>query len=253
MITGAAGGLGGAFARDCAARGYHLYLTDLNPAGEKLATALAETNGVEVRFRVCDLTNPQARQDFIDLLRADGVRFWGLINVAGTEYQGAFLRKSRQQILTILRLNIESALDMTHGLLGLRDPVQRFRIINVSSLGAFYPMPYKATYSSTKRFLLNFSLALGEEIREFGTVTALCPAGLPTKPDQIKRIQAQGWWGKITTMDPGVVAHHTMDAALTGKKVYIPGFTNRLLQRLSAWIPVNIIVRLIGKRWSEAG
>ena len=53
---------------------------------------------------------------------------------------------------------------MTHALLRLRDTTEMFHIINVASLAAFYPMPYKATYAASKRFLLDFSLALGEEL-----------------------------------------------------------------------------------------
>ena len=55
-----------------------------------------------------------------------------------------------------------------------------FRLINVCSLAGFFPMPYKATYAASKRFLLDFSRALREEIKSFGTVTALCPSGMPT-------------------------------------------------------------------------
>ena len=45
-------------------------------------------------------------------------------------------------------------------------PQSTFRIINVASLAAFLPMPVKATYAASKRFLLDFSLALREEVRE---------------------------------------------------------------------------------------
>ena len=95
-----------------------------------------------------------------------------LIHVAGTDHEGAFLDQTRGQILSILRLNIEAVLDLTHALIERRDPLAVFRIINVASLAAFYPMPMKATYAASKRFLLDFSLALGEEVREMGaTVT----------------------------------------------------------------------------------
>ena len=54
-------------------------------------------------------------------------------------------------------------------------------------------MPVKATYAASKRFLLDFSLALREELRGLGaTVTVLCPAGLPNHPECIQAIEAQG-------------------------------------------------------------
>ncbi len=87
-------------------------------------------------------------------------------------------------------------MDVTHALLVHTDPSIPFWIITVSSLAAFFPMPVKATYAASKRFLLDFSLALREELRAVGaTVTVLCPAGLPTCERSIRGIEAQGWIG----------------------------------------------------------
>ena len=85
LISGATGGLGKAFAVECASRGYDLYLTDLY--AEPLAVleaALRRTYGVEVRSRSCDLTEPAQRASLFEKLRAERVRFWALVNVAGT-------------------------------------------------------------------------------------------------------------------------------------------------------------------------
>ena len=98
-----------------------------------------------------------------DALHAELARFWALINVAGIDHEGLFCDQSREQIRTILRLNIEGTLEMTHALLELRDASTRFLVVNTASLAAFSPMPHKATYAASKRFLLDFSLALREE------------------------------------------------------------------------------------------
>ena len=79
--------------------------------------------------------------------------------------------------------------------------------------------------------MLDFSLALREELRGLGaTVTVLCPAGMPNTPENIRAIEAQGWIGQITTQDAGSVANATLDHALAGKAVFIPGVVNRILQ-----------------------
>ena len=135
----------------------------------------------------------------------------------------------------------------------LRDTSEAFRVINVASLAAFYPMPYKATYAASKAFLLDFSLALGEELAEQGvTVTALCPAGLPTTQECIAAIEAQGLMGQLTTQNIGAVAAGTLDAALAGRSLYIPGLLNRLLKVLGGLVPPALITRLIGRRWKAA-
>ena len=132
--------------------------------------------------------------------------------------------------MTVLKVNLLANMDMTHEILQLRDTARTFRLINVCSMAGFYPMPFKATYAATKRFLMDFSLALREEIKDFGTVTALCPGGMPTTDECMRAIFAQGFWGWATTVDPpGKVAEQTLKMALRGKAMYIPGFGNKLL------------------------
>lgn len=253
-ISGACGGLGKAFAVECAIRGYNLFLTDLNPVLlDTLANSLRQAYGCRVLTHPCDLTDPAARAALFERMRAEQLRFWALINVAGVDYEGLFLEQSSQHIRTIVRLNIEATLDLTHTLLSYRDPLAAFRVINVASLAAFYPMPVKATYAASKRFLLDFSLALREEVKPLGaTVTVLCPAGMPTTHECIQAIEAQGWMGHITTRDVGSVAYQTLQAALAGRALVIPGAINRLLQALGGLAPRMLVAHLIGSRWRSA-
>ena len=253
-ITGATGGLGKAFAVECASRGWNLFLTDLHPEPlETLAAGLRNAYSVKVMVQACDLTDPLSLSRLFEGIRTERLRFWGLINVAGIDFEGPFYEQTCQQIRTILRLNIEGTLEMTRALLEYRDPLATFRIINVASLAAFYPMPVKATYAASKRFLLDFSLALREEVRPIGaTVTVLCPAGLPTTRECVQAIEAQGWMGQLTTQDIGAVANATLDCALAGKAVYIPGWINCVLQALGSLVPTSWVTALIGSRWKSA-
>lgn len=252
LITGATGGLGSAFVYDCARRGYNLFLTDMREDVNGYADYVSRTFNVEAHARTCDLTSLQSRSEFFAAIKAEGRRFWGLINVAGTDYEGAFIERSRDQILQLIHLNVEATVDMTHEIVKFRDPDKKFMLVNVCSLAAISPMPYKATYAATKRFLLDFSRAIREEIKDFGTVTALCPAGLPTTHETMERIFAQGFWGKITTEDTRMVARKTIDHALKGHAVYIPGWINQTMQFLSGMLPVSLTTRLVGNRWRTA-
>jgi hypothetical protein len=254
FISGATGGLGKAFAVECASRGYQLYLTDLrSEALETLSNGLRKAYGVPVQYFACDLTDPASRASLFDAVCSAHIRFWGVINVAGTDYEGSFYERTREQIRTIIRLNIEGTLEVTHALMEHRGPYVPFRIINVASLAAFYPMPVKATYAASKRFLLDFSLALREEVRPLGaTVSVLCPGGLPTTPECLQAIEAQGLAGQLTTQNIGSVAAKTLDAALKGRAVVIPGVFNHLLQILGGLVPIWLVTVLIGRRWRTA-
>jgi len=251
LITGATGGLGKAFVVECASRGWNLMLTDMDAAKlEILAGGLRQAYGVDVLCFPCDLLDSTARLGLFEQLRR--YRLHMLINVAGLDYEGAFRDRSRQEILSIVRLNIEATLDVTHSMLPLMDPAGTFRIINVASLAAFYPMPVKATYAASKRFLLDWSLALRNEVRQMGgTVTALCPAGLATTPECIKSIESQGLMGQLTTLDIGRVAARTVEAALRGRAIVIPGWLNQALRFLGGLVPAAGVAEFIGRRWRQ--
>lgn len=254
LITGATGGLGKAFATECASRGWNLFLTDLYEERlALLARGLERTYGVEVAYHPADLANVVSRDCLFARFRATGQRFRGLINVAGLDHEGLFTERRPEDITAILRLNVESTLMTTHNVLEFRDHALTFRIITVSSLAAFFSMPVKATYAASKRFLLDFSLALRNELRDENvTVTALCPAGMPTNDACIAAIEAQGLGGQLTTENVGRVAYQTVEAALRGKAIVIPGPFNRLMRWAAGFIPASYVAELIGSRWRAA-
>jgi len=252
LISGAAGGLGSAMTTEFARRGYNLLLTDLREDVSGFADFIGKTFKIEARGISCDLTSPQSRTDLLNTLKLEGNRFSGLVNVAGLDFEGAFLDRTRDQILRLIHLNIEATVDLTHEIINLRDPETRFMLINVCSLAAVTPMPYKATYAASKRFLLDLSLALREEIKEFGTVTVLCPAGMPTTVENMEGIFAQGFWGAITTVDTRTVARMTVDAAEKGKAVVVPGWLNRMIYEVSRLLAASVTARIAGNRWRAA-
>ncbi|MDO9122501.1 MAG: SDR family NAD(P)-dependent oxidoreductase [Anaerolineaceae bacterium] len=252
MITGATGGLGSAFVYEAARRGYDLLLTDRALEGASFAGRLAEKFNISVVYQPCDLADDSAREKLLAGFKAEGYRFWGLINVAGLDNEGGFLERNRAQILKILQINILATMDVTHGILPLRDPDQQFRLINVCSMASFYAMPFKATYAASKRFLLDFSRALREEIKTFGSVTALCPSGMPTTVECMRSMFAQGFWALATSMNPEDVARITMKAALRGRFMVIPGWINQWIHAISSLVPQSIATKYVAKRWSAA-
>ncbi len=252
FISGATGGLGSAFALDCAQRGYDLFLTDLNPHGVEFADSLAETYNIRAEYFACDLTSKEDRTRLYSYLQENEYRFWGLVNVAGLDYEGDFLGRTREEVLRIVELNIEATIDTTYAILKLRDIQKYFRLVTVCSMAAYNPMPFKAVYAASKRFLLDFSLAVREEIKGYGTVTTLCPAGMPTTPENMRAIFAQGFWGLATSVDAQKASHKTMSYALKGRKTYMPGLLNRLITGVGEWIPQSWRVKLIHDRWKDS-
>ena len=207
LITGAAGGLGRSMAVECARRGYDLFLTDLNePSLRELACGVTRRFGVNAYCRACDLTDAGQVDAMFEEVDAKDLRFDLLLNIAGLDYEGGFLTRESGKLTKIVQLNIEGTMRMTHAALLRR--AGEFYIVNVSSLASLYPMPLKATYAASKRFLLDFSIALGREMaHEHVHVLALCPGGLPTSHEAIAGIAAQGIWGSLTASELGDIAH----------------------------------------------
>ena len=253
LITGACGGLGRALAVECAARGYELFLTDLSE--DKLAiikSGLERQYDVKITAAACDLTDTTDTARLFALIDERHFRFDMLLNVAGVDYEGGFMQRECGKIVGIVRLNVEATLRITHEILARREE-GRFYLVFISSLASLYPMPLKATYAASKRFLLDFSLALGQELKSSNVhVLSVCPAGLPTTQEAVSGIIAQGFWGSATTSGPERVARRTLNGVLYGKKIYVPGLLNRALRFVGGLMPRSLITRMIYVRWNRA-
>lgn len=254
MITGASGGLGRVLATECAMRGYNLFLTDINRAGLlSLKQGLERQYKVCIAAKACDLTKSESVDELVSFIDLHGIRFDMLINVAGIDFEGGFLGQEREKITKIVALNNEAALRITHDILLRRRPGRQFVLIFVSSLASMYPMPLKATYAASKRFLLDFALALRQELKnQNATVLTLCPGGLVTTKEAMRGISAQGFWGNATTNSLEIVARKTINHALQGKSIYIPGLLNRTLSFLGKLLPRSWVASLIYLRWNKA-
>lgn len=254
LITGAAGGLGRAMAMECARRGYTLFLTDRDAEGlARIERGAFLAHGVNVHTFACDLTDSGEVNALFQAVERTGETLDMLLNVAGVDFEGGFLERDSARLLTIVRLNVEATLLVTHAALFRRAAGANFTVVTVCSLASVCPMPLKATYAASKRFLLDFSIALGQELaHENVHVLALCPGGMPTTGEALSGIEAQGLWGRITSNSLGTIARNTIDRALAGKRVYVPGAVNRVLATLSRMVPPILAARLIHRRWTAA-
>ncbi|MGI6005327.1 MAG: SDR family NAD(P)-dependent oxidoreductase [Christensenellales bacterium] len=254
LITGAAGGLGRAFAVECAARGYDLMLTDLDACGlQAIGQGIQKRYGVRVMTQACDLTQPQAADKLLEYCKNQNMDVQMLLNVAGVDFEGGFLQRSGQSIAQIVRLNIEATLCVTHRALEARRGDAPFYIVFVSSLASLYPMPLKATYAASKRFLLDFGCALGQELKSDNVrVLTLCPGGLATTEQVMEAIAAQGLWGSGTTNHLESVTRRSIDGVLRGRRTYIPGALNRVLAALGRLIPRKMLAAILYRRWRQA-
>jgi len=177
LITGASSGIGAAAAKTFAKHGYDLVLAGRDEA--RLTRVAESLEGVSVTLFKGDLTKRKAYQKLYSGLQGDTIDV--LINCAGAGYCGAFLDGDLDRQTKMMRLNNEALIRMTY-MFG-KDMVQRGKghIINICSTAAFVPGPYMAVYYATKAFVLSFSQALAEELKDTGVhVSCLCPGAVDT-------------------------------------------------------------------------
>ena len=251
LITGAAGGLGRAFTMECVRRGQNILITDVSQKNLMiLVNYIKIISQVDVKFFVCDLTDMQERKKLFDYIIDNNVQISTAINVAGVDFEGLIETVSSEKISTICRLNLEAGYDINRFMISgsSKEPIY---IINTASLGGFYPMPFKAIYSASKSAVIQYSLALREEIKSRGNILALCPAGLRTTPELCKKIDSQGFMGKITTIDTGKVAKKALNRVYQGRAVFIPGYINKVMLLLSSLMPNTLKAKIIYRRWSK--
>jgi len=254
LITGAAGGLGRALAGECARRGYDLFLSDINAAGlERIRDGLTRQFAVRVRVRACDLTDERDVDAMMNEIDSLSMRFDMLLNVAGIDFEGGFMKRDREAVVKIVSINSAATLRITHAVLERRRGNAPFTLLFVSSLASMFPMPLKATYAASKRFLFDFALALRQELKEqHAGVTVLCPGGLATTAEAMSGIAAQGFWGNATTNRLEAVARGAIGRALRGKAVYIPGGLNRLLAFFGRIVPRSVVTSVVYNRFRGA-
>jgi uncharacterized protein len=232
LITGASSGIGAAFARALAARGYDLILVARRE--ERLATVadqVRQRRGSGVTIVVADLSTPAGVLRVQEEIAAC-TSLSLLINNAGTGTIGSFVESKLDSQLAMIRLHVTASVRLSHA--ALPDMIARGHgaIINVASIGAFLPSAGNVTYNATKAFLTSFSAALNDEVRDAGIrVQALCPGFTVTEFHDllaINRTAIPRWlW-----MSADDVAAASLRALERWPVVYVPGWRNRALLAL---------------------
>ncbi|MDT0645083.1 SDR family NAD(P)-dependent oxidoreductase [Zunongwangia sp. F260] len=248
VITGASQGLGYAFARSCAMRKRDLILVSLpNENLETTARSLQEEYKIKVLYFETDLTKINRINELVKNLAPYKINM--LINNAGMGGTKKFKEASVDYIQNIISLNIQSLVLLTHQLLPFFCKNQQNYILNVASLAAFSPMPYKTVYPASKSFVLSFSMGLSREVKDLNIhVAVTCPGGLATNSEVSKRINSHKGIIQKSILTPKEVAEISINRLLKKKFVIIPGKINKLSVIFQKLVPVQTQMNVIGNK-----
>lgn len=244
-ITGASAGLGAAFARNLAARGYDLLL--IARRQDRLITLardLSGTYGVAAEPCCADLTR-EADLAALEARLRQASNLDLLINNAGFGTRGYFVETGAEQQAQMARLHVVAVVRLTHA--ALANLTARNQpgtgVINVSSVAAFSAAPQNVLYNSTKTWMNRFTEGLVVELRALGspvTVQALCPGFTLTEFHDVmgmNRSDVPSWlW-----MPPDFVAEESLKGLGRGKTIVIPGWRYKLIVALLRCLPGALI------------
>jgi uncharacterized protein len=189
----------------------------------------------------CDLSKREAIEEAFckiqELLREKGAN--GrilLINNGGLDQYGEFQECDLSTQLNMIDLNVCAIVHLTRLILPLMME-QGGAIINIASIVAFQPTPRMATYGATQAFILNWSMAIREELKKYHVrVLALCPGA--KKSNFLKRA------------GPDLTAEEVVEVAwkaLKSNKGYvISGFRNKIMAFVERLLPLTFVTKVAG-------
>jgi short-subunit dehydrogenase len=242
LVTGASAGIGAAFARQLAARGYDLALVARRPEPlEALAAELRRTPGLRAEVLPADLSTDAGRGAIERwIAAADSLDL--LVNNAGFGTKGRFFEADLAGQDTMHRLHVLAPMRLTH--VALQGMVARRRgaVINVSSVAGFFASPGNVSYCATKHWMNVFTEGLAAELAGAGSpvkVQTLCPGFTYTEfHDRMgydRRLVARWLWLRADD-----VVDQSLRGLDRGKLYVITGWPYRLAVLAARFLPASL-------------
>ena len=263
LVTGASSGIGAAFARQFAAKGWDLALVarredKLNDLAEELKAQF----GVDSLILADDLSDPEAPQRLVTAIANAGRQVDGLVNNAGAGQPGYFTETSWDDQARFFELMTVSYLKLMH-LIAPKMAERGFgRIVNIASVSALLPSArahtvYSGTlYPGLKSLLIKASEALALELEDKGVhVTAVAPGYTWSEFHDVNGARATvsklpKYW-MLTAEEVAVTGY---DAVERGVPLRVPGAWYKFLVAVARLLPDPVgrgLMRMQEKRMQK--
>ena len=248
FITGSSNGIGYELAKIHAEKGDNLVLVARSKSKlDELKSVLEKKYKVHIHTIGKDLSLPGAANEVYDELKKQNISVDYLINNAGIGDIGLFSESDWNKQERMINLNITALTHFTW--LFLQDMIERGsgKIMNVASTASFQPGPTMSVYFASKAYVLSFSEALSDEVKDKGiTVTALCP-GSTESGFHAAAMEDRKLIRERKLPSSRQVAGYGYRAMMKGKTVAIPGLKNTLMATSVRFMPRALVVKAARK------
>jgi len=182
LITGGASGFGEAIAKQYAAEGAAVMVTDLDPVGARRVATEINSSGERAESHQADVTKTA---DVEAMTEATIKAFGGLdilVNNAGVPQRiGRFETVLEDAIDRIFDVNVKSWLKTTRAALPHLEARGGGSIVNTASIAGLRPRPGAAWYNASKAAACSLTISMASELGEKNIrVNALCPVAAET-------------------------------------------------------------------------
>ncbi len=248
LITGSSSGIGYEFAKIFAKNGNDLVLVSLDKGKlDDLKKELEEKYKIKVYAIEKDLVLPDSVNEVYDELQEQKIEVDYLVNNAGFGDFGLFADCNWDKQEKMIGLNITAVAHLTRLFLPYMIGQGGGKILNVASTASFQPGPTMSVYFATKAFVLSFSEALSNELKNKGiTVTALCPGSTETGFHEVVMGDPKLLIARKKS-SPQEVAEYGYVSMMKGKTVAIHGFKNKFLVTMTRFFPRDLVVKATRK------
>lgn len=244
IITGATSGIGAAYAKAFAEKGYDLIITGRRRDDiENVAREIKIKFDVRVHVVIAELSDEKDLDLLIEQIKEVGT-VDVLINNAGFTtrgfyHQGDIIAQERMVLVHVIAM-----MKLIHAVLPSMLERNKGTIINVASLQAVTPMSLSTTYGSTKAFVQNFSKCLHCELKAHGIkVQCVLPGFTRTDIGRGIGVDMYRIDNKLTRkwMQPEEVVNVSMnDLKKKNSVLCIPGVGNKIVYTATKIMPERL-------------
>lgn len=205
VITGSSRGFGLAMARAFASEGASVVLASRSDAAIQAAVESLRATGAQATGIACDMSDMAQ----VEALTGHAIQAFGRfdvwVNNAGVSPPyGPTVHIQAKEFVKTTQTNV---LGTYHGsVMALRHFLPRHtgKLINILGAGARRPVPMQSAYASSKAWIRNFTLALGQEYNDSGVgIYAFSPGMMTT--DMLSNIQVVAGYERLLDRLPGVL------------------------------------------------
>ncbi len=240
VVTGGASGIGLEFVKLLISDNYKVYVVDNSQ--ENLSKLSSILNSKYFETILQDLSKTDSPEKLYKILKNKDIDV--LINNAGFGTFGKFHKTDWKIEKDMINLHVLNTTHLTK--LFLKDMVKKNegKILNIASVAAFQPGPLMSLYYATKAYILHFTEAISNEVKDKNIcISVLCPG--QTKTNFQKNVSTKKNKIKFNTACPIKVAKYGYESLKRNVTVSIPGFWNNFIIFLGRLLPRSTSTNLV--------